>query len=104
MCPIVRERTPIHGKYADFKVLYDGTPFACKKADMKSLPERIWLVLLGVAVAILVTLTTLYWSEPATTASGSEAGVSRPAGNRAVLPKIGTELTRQLIKPLIPSK
>ncbi|MBL7849519.1 MAG: hypothetical protein JNN04_01365 [Cyclobacteriaceae bacterium] len=67
---------------------------------MKSFQDRIWLILLGVLVAILVTLTTVYWNESESTSSGSEAGVSRPSGNRAVLPKIGTELSRQLIKPL----
>jgi hypothetical protein len=69
---------------------------------MKSFKDRTWLIILGVAVAILVTLTTLSWNEPAPASSGS--GVSSPSTNRAVLPKIANELSRHLIKPLFHSR
>jgi hypothetical protein len=71
---------------------------------MKTLQDRIWLILLGVVVAVLVTLSTVYWNESHSPSAGSEGGVSRPAGNRAVVPKIVTELSRQLIKPILHSK
>lgn len=68
---------------------------------MKSLQDRIWLILLGVAVAILVTVTTVFWNEPAPTSRGSESGVTKPARSRTLLPRIGSEFSRHLIKPLV---
>lgn len=68
---------------------------------MKPFADRIWLIVLGVAVAILVTLTTVFWNEPAATSAGSSTGVSNPAPSRALLPRIGTDLSRHLIKPLL---
>lgn len=69
---------------------------------MKSFTDRIWLILLGVAVAILVTLTTVFWNGPSGASAGSGAGQSRPASNRATLQKIGSELSRHLVRPLLP--
>jgi len=71
---------------------------------MKPFQNRTWLILLGVAVAILVTLTTVFWNEPAPASSGAGSGVSSPSSNRAILPKIGAELSRHLIKPLFRSR
>lgn len=59
---------------------------------MKSLQDRIWLILIGVAVAVLVTLTTLYWNEPTAGRSGAEAGMTKPSTARAILPKLSAQV------------
>ena len=65
---------------------------------MKSLQDRFWLVLLGVAVAILVTLTTIYWKDPTSSRTGTDGGTVKPTSQRTVVPRLGT----QVIKALTP--
>lgn len=59
---------------------------------MKLFQDRIWLVLLGVAVAILVTLTTVFWNEPSARQSGTDGGSAKPATPRTLVPKITTQV------------
>lgn len=70
---------------------------------MKSFQDRIWLVLLGVAVAILVTLTTVYWNKPTTGSAGSDPGTGKPASQRTMAPKLGTQFLK-VFKPVVPLK
>lgn len=80
------------------RVSRSGILFA-NENTMKSLQDRIWLVLLGVAVAVLVLLTTVFWSEPSAR-SGSDAGNGKTTAQRTLIPKIST----QVLKALGPSK
>ena len=68
-----------------------------KDKEMKNFTDRMWLVILGVAVAILVTLTTIVWSEPA----GERTGGGRVSGKpvpQAVTPRIAVESLRIIAK------
>lgn len=53
--------------------------------------DRFWLVVLGVAVAIAVLMTTLVWSRPGNPRSGAVPTVA-PAPNRTSAPRIGAKL------------
>lgn len=59
---------------------------------MKTYPDRLWLVLLGVAVAILVMLTTIFWT-PTQARSGATMSPSKPTA-QSVAPRIGNELVK----------
>ena len=65
---------------------------------MRSLQDRIWLVLLGVAVAILVTLTTIYWNVPKT-ARDPNAVPGKSTPTRTLLPKIGSSIIQLITSP-----
>lgn len=60
---------------------------------MKTFSDRIWLVLLGIAVAVVVLLTTFYWNKPGQSRS-SEVNSSTASHSRAVLPWLGTEVLK----------
>jgi hypothetical protein len=59
---------------------------------MKTYPDRLWLVLLGVAVAILVMLTTIFWT-PTQARSGATMNPSKPTA-QSLAPRIGNELVK----------
>ena len=67
-----------------------------KDKEMKNFTDRMWLVILGVAVAILVTLTTIVWSEPSGERTGRRVGV-KPVP-QAMAPKIAVESLRIIAK------
>lgn len=67
---------------------------------MKTFQDRFWLVLLGVAVAVLVALTTVYWKEPSASRSGADSRRSSPSASRALVPK----LTTRMVQLVIPQK
>ncbi len=66
---------------------------------MNKYGDRLWLVILGVAVAILVTLTTIYWTVPSVERSGTATPRSKQAPH-VVLPKIGKEVIK-FITPFV---
>lgn len=69
---------------------------------MKLFQDRLWLALLGVAVAIVVTLTTIYWNEPSTSSAGPD-GSGKPTTQRALVPKI-TSKVLNVFRPAVPIK
>lgn len=58
---------------------------------MKTLTDRLWLVLLGIAVAVLVTLTTIVWSGPLKR-SGAMKPSRTTAAPHTVLPRISAKV------------
>ncbi len=66
---------------------------------MNKYADRLWLVILGVAVAILVTLTTIYWNVPSAERSGTRTPQVKTTPH-VVIPKIGKEVIKFLV-PLI---
>lgn len=69
---------------------------------MKTLTDRLWLVLLGIAVAVLVTLTTIVWSGPMKR-SGTVKPASTTLAPQTILPRIATKILQvfspEVIKP-----
>lgn len=63
---------------------------------MKSFQDRIWLVLLGVAVAILVTLTTVFWNEPTAHRRSTDSGPAQPSSSQALIPRLAGPLIQLL--------
>lgn len=58
---------------------------------MKSIPDKIWIVVLGIAVAVIVAVTTMYWSKPISSRDSSTN--PGPTGSqRALIPKVGGEI------------
>ena len=72
-----------------------------KDKKMKNFTDRMWLVILGVAVAILVTLTTMVWSEPSGERTGSGRVGVKPVP-QAVAPKIAVEALHIIVKSTLP--
>jgi len=68
---------------------------------MNKYSDRIWLVLLGVAVAVLVLMTTMFWSSPTTMRSGASLPAN-PTANQAKAPKIVIETLNSLSKSVSP--
>jgi hypothetical protein len=69
---------------------------------MKSIPDRIWMVVLGIAVAVIVAVTTIYWSKPLTSRdSSTNPGTS--GSPKALIPKIGGELLPFFTHPKAPA-
>ena len=64
--------------------------------------DRFWLVVLGVAVAIAVMMTTLVWSRPGHPRSGSVPAVS-PSPNRTSASRISAKLLNLAKKTWIDS-
>lgn len=62
----------------------------------------MWLVILGVAVAVIVTLTTLIWTEPRP--MGEKRNFPNSTGGKTVSPKIGHEALRYLLPAMLPRR
>jgi hypothetical protein len=84
--------------WAVLNCFVNGISFA-ESMNMKNFSDRMWLVILGVAVAILVTLTTIVWSEPAGERTGSGRIGVKPVP-QAVAPKIGLVTLHSALKSL----
>ena len=63
---------------------------------MKSFQDRIWLVLLGVAVAILVTLTPVFWNEPTSYRRSTDSGPTQTSSSQALIPRLAGQLIQLL--------
>ncbi len=63
---------------------------------MKTFSDRIWLVLLGIAVAIVVMLTTFYWNKPAESRSTEKLNPAGTSHNRAVMPRLASDMIKSL--------
>jgi len=63
---------------------------------MKSFSDRAWLILLGIAVAIVVLLTTFYWSHPAASRSSEQITPGKTSHTQTILPRLGSELMKTL--------
>lgn len=61
---------------------------------MKSFSDRIWLVLLGIAVAIVVLLTTFYRSHPAPARSSERVSPGKTSHTQTVMPRLTSELLK----------
>lgn len=83
-------------------VFWFGTCFANGRSTMKDISNRMWLVIVGVAVAVIVTLTTFIWTEPQP--MGNERKSLNPSGNKTVSPKIGQEALRYLLPTTLPRR
>lgn len=66
---------------------------------MKLFQDRIWLVLLGVAVAILVTLTTVFWNEPTALQGGADPSNSRTSTGKTWMPRITGKIIQAFPSP-----
>jgi len=66
---------------------------------MRTYPDRIWLVLLGVAVAILVTLTTIFWNgqtELGRDQSGTGVKPAAKPSGQTILPRLAKKLVHNV--------
>jgi len=68
---------------------------------MKSLQDRFWLVLLGVAVAVLVALTTIYRKDPSTSRTGTDGSSLKPAPQRTMVPRIGAQVLKAITPKVV---
>ncbi len=66
---------------------------------MNKYADRLWLVILGVAVAILVTLTTIYWTVPSAERSGTGTPILKSTPH-VVMPTIEKKIIKFIV-PLI---
>lgn len=71
-----------------------GIGFVKRTGTMKSFSDRIWLVLLGIAVAIVVLLTTFYWSNPASSRSSEQITPGKTSQTQTILPRLSTEILK----------
>ncbi|MDZ4716436.1 MAG: hypothetical protein SH819_13310 [Cytophagales bacterium] len=70
---------------------------------MKNLSYRIWLIILGVAVALVIALTTSFWRAP--DGAPSEAGQAQPSsGKKTFLPKIAVDAVQYFFPRIIPGR
>ena len=72
-----------------------------KDKKMKNFTDRMWLVILGVAVAIIVTLTTIVWSEPSGDRTGGGRVGVKPVP-QTMAPKIAVEALHIIVKTTLP--
>ena len=79
-------------KYPKLEPFGVGIWFALENDIMKRLSERMWSLILGIAVAIIVALTTLSWNSPVPPQKANiKSGISN---DNATIHKIAVDFLR----------